>query len=121
MAYAIVRGMARRRPEERRLSDAFREAYEAAGVSQTQIAEALGVDQPRVSKWARGESEPALHQLPVIDALCGQPRGHVLRLAGYVDDGVDVIAAIHQDDRLDKESRDAIILLYTVFLKRSEP
>lgn len=103
--------MARRRSTERRLSDAFREAYETAGVSQTQIAEALGVDQPRVSKWARGESQPPLEKLPVIDALCGQPRGYVLRLAGYVDD-IDIEAAIKADPRLTEKGRSTVLAYY---------
>jgi len=104
--------MARRRPDERRLSDAFREAYEAAGVSQKQIAEAAGVDQPRVSKWARGESQPPLEKLPIIDTLCGQPLGHILRLAGYVADVDDVESIIRSDPALGPDDRVSVLKYY---------
>lgn len=104
--------MAGRRPEDSRLSDAFRAAYETAGLSQTQIADALdGVDQPAVSKWARGERPPPLWVLPAIDELCGKPRGYVLRLAGYVDD-VDVADLLAADKSLDPDGRGMVVRLY---------
>lgn len=118
MTYAIVTAMSGRRPEDTRLSDAFRVAYEAAGISQTQIADALpGIDQPAVSKWARGERPPPLWVLPAIDALCGQPKGHVLRLAGFVDDGNggDVLAAIAQDTHVRDEAKAGLVDLYRSF------
>jgi transcriptional regulator with XRE-family HTH domain len=102
--------MARRRPTERPIADAFREAYQAAGISQTEIAEATGVDQPRVSKWTRGESQPPLEKLPTIDALFKQPKGYILRLAGYVEDGIE--AAIQADPKLDADNRRAVLAFY---------
>ena len=102
--------MAPRRPTERSLSDAFREAYQAAGISQAEIAEATGVDQPRVSKWARGESQPPLEKLPTIDALFQKPKGYILRLAGYVDDGIE--AALSGDPALTDYGRSAVLSFY---------
>jgi transcriptional regulator with XRE-family HTH domain len=117
MAYAIVSGMSGRRPEESRLSEAFRLAYETAGIPQTQIAEAADVDQPTVSKWARGERPPPVWVLPIIDELCGQRTGYVLRLADLVDDGVDTEAAINSDPVLDEDSKSAMVKLYRTFVK----
>lgn len=122
MAYAIVTLMPGRRPEDSRLSDAFRVAYETAGISQTQIADALpGIDQPTVSKWARGERPPPLWVLPLIDDMCGERRGHILRMAGYVDDGIDVVAAINRDPALDEDSKAAMLLSYRTFVRLSHP
>lgn len=104
--------MAGRRQEDGRLSEAFRIAYETAGVPQTQIAEALDVDQPTVSKWARGERPPPLWALPIVDALCGKPKGHVLRLAGYVEDDVTVETAIHSDPDLEAEDKGMLARFY---------
>lgn len=104
--------MAGRRPEDSQLSEALRIAYEQAGVAQTQIAEALGVDQPTVSKWARGERPPPLWALPVVDALCGKPKGHVLRLAGYVEDDVTVETAIQSDPELEADDKGMLTRFY---------
>jgi transcriptional regulator with XRE-family HTH domain len=80
------------RPIAEEFGRAFRLAYESAGLSQVELAERLKargwtkVDQPQISKWVRGVSVPPLEVLPDVDAACGQPKGYVLRIAGYVDD-----------------------------------
>ena len=97
-----------------RLSEAFRQTYESAGVSQLDIAAALDVDQPTVSKWARGMRRPPLDALPVTEQLAGVPKGTILRLAGYVDDSnVDVAAAILADPRLNDGDRLVLLDVYT--------
>jgi transcriptional regulator with XRE-family HTH domain len=103
-----------------RLSEAFRKAYEQAGLSQEALSELTGVKQTTISKYARGAVQPPLEYLPAVDAACRQPRGHVLRLAGLVDDAVDVVAAIENDPTLpDLIDREALIGLYEVFRRRS--
>lgn len=121
MSYAIVMSMARRRTDERQLSDAFREAYEAAGVSQVQIAEECEVDQPTVSKWARGVLQPPLWALPIIDELCGRPKGHVLRLAGYVEDDFDVEAALAVDPSFADPDDRAMVVRFYKRMRDAEP
>lgn len=122
MAYAIVSLMPGRRPEDTRLSDAFRDVYESAGISQVQIAEALpDVDQPTVSKWARGVRPPPLWVLPQVERLCAVPKGRILRLAGFVDPDLSVEAAIAQDPALDDASRRAMVTSYRAFAKLSTP
>lgn len=111
-----------RRPEDTRLSDAFRVAYEAAGVPQTQIAAALpGIDQPTVSKWARGERPPPLWTLPIIDGLCRKPAGHILRLAGFVSDDISIETAIEADPRLDESGRELVGMAYRYCVSVSKP
>lgn len=109
-----------RRPEDTRLSDAFRVVYESAGIPQTQIADAIpGVDQPTVSKWARGERPPPLWALPLIEQVCGVRRGTILRHAGYVDDDIDLETAIETaPDVIDATDRSALLGLYRVFKAR---
>lgn len=120
MAYAIVSVMPGRRPEDKRLSDAFRDVYESAGVSQVQIADALeGVDQPAVSKWARGLRPPPLWSLPVVETLCGVAKGTILRQAGFIADELDLETAIMTAPAdIDPVDRQALLLLYRTFAAR---
>lgn len=96
----------------RRLSSAFRRAYETAGLSQEAISAALGIRQATISKYARGEVQPPIDFLEQVDRLVGHPRGHVLRLAGYVDDGVDLVAAIATDPTLNEDGREFVLHAY---------
>lgn len=99
------------------LTEAFRVACEVAGLTQEQLAERLGVHQTTVSKWLLGKAQPPLEHLPIVDALCGEPRGHILRLAGYVDDksGGDVLAAIAQDAHVRDDAKPGLVDLYRSF------
>jgi transcriptional regulator with XRE-family HTH domain len=80
------------RPIAEDFGRAFKHAYQAAGLTQVELARRLRargwvkVDQPQISKWVRGVSVPPLEVLPDVDAACNRPKGYVLRVAGYVDD-----------------------------------
>jgi len=101
------------RPAYERVGTAFRTAYEAAGLRQEDIADALGVDQGTVSKWARGLQRIDLDYFPQIDQLCGHRKGYLLRLAGYVeDDPADVRSALASDPTLDEVSRRVLLAAY---------
>lgn len=101
-----------------RLSTAFRQAYESAGLSQQALGERLGIDQSLISKYARGAVEPPLDLLPRVDHACGQPAGYVLRLAGYVTD-CDVSAAIASDPSLTPRYRRELVHYYEYVRERS--
>jgi len=79
------------RPIAEEFGRAFRDAYQAAGLTQTELADRLQqrgwvkVDQSQISKWVRGVSVPPLDVLPAVDDACDMPRGYVLEIAGYVD------------------------------------
>lgn len=117
MRYVIIRHVSR--PTVAKMGRALRSAYKAAGIRQKDIAAAVGKDQTSVSAWIRGENWPPLEALPIIDELCRQARGHILRLAGFVEDKTDVLAAIEQDPELRDPDRDALVFLYSFFRNRS--
>lgn len=102
------------------LGEAIQHARRDADLSQTDLAERIGIDQPRLSRYIRGVDLVPYDLLPLIDAACGKPKGHVLRLAGLVDEGVDVVAALQLDPKLGEDEREAMLLLYSTFLRRSE-
>ena len=49
----------------------FSVAREKAGLSQTEVAKALGVNQASVSYWESGKTQPRSAQLPKIAKLYG--------------------------------------------------
>jgi len=117
MSYDMMDCMAE--PIGGRLSEAFRQTYEAAGVSQLDIAAELDVDQPTVSKWARGMRRPPLDALPVTERLAGVPKGTILRRAGYVDEVDNTVeAAIHADPGLDPDDKNILLGMVNGFRVR---
>lgn len=102
-----------------RLSAALRETVEKAGVSQIEIAERLGVDQPTVSRWVRGMRRPPLDILATIEDMAGVQKGTVLRVAGYVDDDLDVITAVNADPELSDAARKVVLGVYEGLRKMS--
>lgn len=110
-----------------RLSEAFKETYLAAGLTQLDVEAGLhergftNVDQPLISKWARGMRAIPLEVLPALDDVLGETKGYLLRKAGYVDpiDKADVQAAIAVDPELDEDGRTALTLLYRVLKSRA--
>lgn len=96
------------------LAVALRQTYEDAKVSQAAIATALGVEQPTVSKWAKGQNRPPLEALAVVERLAGVPLGTILRRAGFVAEATDVRSAIAADPLLTDKSKSALSLLYDV-------
>lgn len=79
------------RPIAEDFGQAFRRAYTEAGLTQSDVAEALRergwvkVNQTYVSRWARGLVFPPIEILPVIDEVVGRPRGYLLSLLDMVD------------------------------------
>lgn len=100
------------RPIGGQLSEAFRATYEEAGVSQEDIAAALDVDQPTVSKWARGMRRPPIDALPITERLCNVKLGTILRRAGYVDDDLDARAMLVADPELTTGNRRVVLRVY---------
>lgn len=114
------------RPIGGRLSEAFRATYEAAGVTQTQIAQELRsrgwtVEQTHVSRWARGMSQIPLDALPIVEEVCGLPRGTILQRAGYCDppEKMTVPMAIADDPELDERARVVVLETYEFQKRRS--
>lgn len=93
---------------------------ENQGWTTRQLAERFDVADSTINRWKNGERTPRLDQLPIFDDLARRPKGHVLRLAHYVeDDSVDITAAIDQaPDLPDLIDREALAGLYEVFRRR---
>lgn len=86
-----------------------------------EIATHFDVADSTITRWEKGKRTPALDQLPDLDALAGKPRGHVLRIAGYVDDPegfvIDVETAVMRDPDLDSGGVAAVMQVYGVVRK----
>lgn len=68
------------------LGQAVAAAIEAAGMTQTAIEDATGIDQGRLSKIIRGvdNRKPTLEELRKIEAACELPYGYILGFARLV-------------------------------------
>lgn len=100
------------------LHEAIRQAY-TGRLRQIDLAERLGVDQTAISRWARGANRPQLEELAAIEEACGRPRGYILRLAGFVDEIVDVESAVAADPRLNDEGRRTVLITYRAVVEAS--
>ena len=49
----------------------IKELREAAGLTQAEVVEAMGVDQAAVSRWESGQAMPRASKLPVLADLFG--------------------------------------------------
>jgi transcriptional regulator with XRE-family HTH domain len=76
----------RRRLDERELGDLIREARQFAGLSQTELADAVGTKQSVISRWERGRETPRADTLAKLLRACGYETDLVLRPR---DTGVD--------------------------------
>ena len=55
----------------------MREARDQAGITQMQLAMALGVQQTAVSRWELGSSDPTARRAQRIEEVLGVPRGSI--------------------------------------------
>jgi transcriptional regulator with XRE-family HTH domain len=53
------------------MGEKIRQARENAGLTQKQLAEALGLDQSAVSNWETGKSEPVINNLRRLADILG--------------------------------------------------
>lgn len=104
--------------EKVRLGPAIRRARGA--MTQTALADAVGVDQPTVSRWENDEQRPSLEQLAAVDAATGHRRGFTLIAAGVIEGVQSVEAAIILDPSLDEEQRRFVLAAYRAGVAQSE-
>jgi transcriptional regulator with XRE-family HTH domain len=97
----MMRGSRRRRLDERELGDLIREARQYAGLSQAELAEAVGTKQSVISRWERGRETPRADTLARLLRACGYETDIVLRPR---DTGVDR-AQIRSSLRMSPEAR----------------
>lgn len=60
------------------MKEKIRALRESKGMTQTELAEALGVDQTTVSAWERGVAEPTLANLRRLADVLGIAPGDLL-------------------------------------------
>jgi transcriptional regulator with XRE-family HTH domain len=76
--------------------------------TQQQLAELLGTDQTRVSKWENNAHRPSLEEIAAIEAALGRPLGYILIRAGLVELPRSLEDSIDVDPRLDDRARAAL-------------
>lgn len=86
------------------LHDAIRLAYKGR-ITQTALAEQLGVQQNTISRWVTGETTPSLDQIKALEVAAGRPVGFVLRQAGFVESSRTLENAVDSDPTLDEADR----------------
>lgn len=97
---------------------ALRQAREEAGVTQDELARRVNRVQSSVQKWEAGRM-PGLDRLADLERALGYRRGHLLRLAGYVDEARTAREAIEFDPALTPDNRDHALAAYDVAAKLS--
>lgn len=102
------------------LNDALRTMREARGMTQTDLAAALGIDQALCSRWeSNPDWNPRVDEVLAIDDALGQPRGSLLRAAGYLDDVTTTEQAVMADAALGPDGRDALLVLVRYYHQRA--
>lgn len=94
------------------IGTALRAARKARGVTQTQLAAAIGIDQARPSEWERGKSIPSIAQVAAAERALGLARGGLFVAAGLVDVGAGVEGAILADEHLPEADREVLLRFY---------
>ena len=105
--------------EQRRVfARAFARARKTRGLSQSDIARAVGVTASAVSLWEAGDTTPRPEIVAKLEAVLGLDDGDLTRLLGYLPLGVQreatmsVIAALEADSTLTEEQRDLLAAMY---------
>lgn len=72
-------------PEESALAKTLRAARAASGMTQGELATALGIGQQTVSKWETGAARPKPMVVAALAELLGLTSARILALAGYIE------------------------------------
>lgn len=82
--------------------------------TQTKLAEAVGVEQTRISYWELGKNRVPLESLVGLETVLGLRRGELLIRAGIVelDPAYDVESAIAADPHLAEPTKALILAFY---------
>lgn len=106
---------------------AFRDCYEGVGFTQDQLADATGIPQPTISRYARGASVPDVIDVAMVEDACDakaqtsggtlqrRPRGWVAAQAGLAIEVTTVPQAIAMDPNLSDIQRKILTGMYEGF------
>ena len=98
-----------------RLGSAIRRAR--GTMTQTDLAQALGLDQPKISKWERDKDRPSLEDIQAIEDATGARRGFILISAGCVEEVLTVEDALAVSPISDGD-RELVLAAYEHALRR---
>ena len=97
---------------------ALRRAREEAELTQEQLAGRMSLAQSSIQKW-EGSREPKLDRIAALEEAMGYTRGHVLRLAGYVEVATTAREALLADPSLTPDHQELIVCAYDVAARLS--
>lgn len=115
-------------PEQRRrFGKALQRARGECGVSQQDLATALGVSQASVSQWLLGQTAPRPERVAAIERVLRVRPDSLAQLLGYVSDDsrqppamVSVTEAAEADPRLGERERRVLAAVYRELVRQRE-
>ena len=115
-------------PEQRRrFGKALQRARGECGVSQRDLATALGVSQASVSQWLLGQTAPRPERVAPIERILRVRPDSLAQLLGYVSDDsrrrpamVSVTEAAEADPRLGERERRVLAAVYRELVRQRE-
>ena len=115
-------------PEQRRrFGKALQRARGECGVSQRDLAAALGVSQASVSQWLLGQTAPRPERVAAIERVLRVRPDSLAQLLGYVCDDrrrapamVSVTEAAEADPRLGERERRVLAAVYRELVRQRE-
>ena len=115
-------------PEQRRrFGKALERARGECGVSQRDLATALGVSQASVSQWLLGQTAPRPERVAAIERVLRVRPDSLAQLLGYVSDDsrqlpamVSVTEAAEADPRLGERERRVLAAVYRELVRQRE-
>jgi transcriptional regulator with XRE-family HTH domain len=114
-------------PEQRRrFGKALQRARGECGVSQRDLATALGVSQASVSQWLLGQTAPRPERVAAIERVLRVRSDSLAQLLGYVSDSrqppamVSVTEAAEADPRLGERERRVLAAVYRELVRQRE-
>jgi transcriptional regulator with XRE-family HTH domain len=115
-------------PEQRRrFGKALQRARGECGVSQRDLATALGVSQASVSQWLLGQTAPRPERVAAIERVLRVRPDSLAQLLGYVSDDsrqppamVSVTEAAEADPRLGERERRVLAAIYQELVHQRE-
>jgi transcriptional regulator with XRE-family HTH domain len=106
---------------ERGIGRRLREIRKRRGKTQTEVAEALGVDQSLVSAYERGAVRPNAPTLATLAGFLRTSADQILGLKESKENGLmrdrRFLRRLEQIDRLPRRKRDALLTTIDAFLK----
>ena len=94
------------------MGEAIALARTGPGWTQQQLADAVPIDQPTVSRWESGKQMPSLEQVRRIEDITEQRRGFLLVAAGYIDPPKTTREWLEMDSDLDEGYRRVLLGVY---------